>query len=427
MQKLHRDTQDPRQENTILKIQQVYDELKQLYPDSGKRSGLTLHDALPVESKASAWFGGWFGSGSRSESTDAADAERPKGLYMYGGVGVGKTMLMDLLVQVAPPRFKLERTHYHDFMLDVHGKLRHYQKTQDPLSFVADEITDSTRVLCLDEFFVTDVADAMILHRLFGRLWDRRLVLVATSNRHPDSLYEGGLQRNLFLPFIARLKEECIVHDMNSKTDYRRLASHHKGLYFVTPSRDEDLYRRFVDLAEGHPVEKKYVGVAMGRQLEVPRAAGDVALFDFKELCDRPLAAADYIALAKSFHTVALTGVPVFTAANRTSAYRFVTLIDVFYEHRTRVLMSAEAMPFELFENIMNNQDAREANEAAGQRGSRYGSNENMVVDDNLGFSKDRAISRLTEMQSKEYLIAHAKQHAPDLLRDLDEQYSFKK
>jgi predicted ATPase len=139
---------------------------------------------------------------------------------------------------------------------------------------VADSLLSTTKVLALDEFFVTDVADAMILHRLFARLWDQGLVLVATSNRAPDRLYEGGLQRNLFLPFIARLKEACVIHDMQSPVDYRRLARHQRGLYFVTPDRDEALYEAFVLAAEGQGPEPATVPVAMGRELQVPQAAG---------------------------------------------------------------------------------------------------------------------------------------------------------
>ncbi|KAI7840820.1 hypothetical protein COHA_005466 [Chlorella ohadii] len=421
---------DERQELTITRIQRIYDELKERL--GGERSlrkgrGLTLVDAAP-EPKGGGWFSGLFGGGSsREESTAAAAAPAVQGLYMYGGVGVGKTMLMDLLVKEAPPYFQLERTHFHDFMIEVHQRLRHFASRPDPLAHVADEIVDQTRVLCLDEFFVTDVADAMILHRLFGRLWDRGLVLVATSNRHPDALYEGGLQRNLFMPFIHRLKDQCVVHDMESKTDYRKLAHHHRGLYFVTPSREEQLYERFLELTNNQPVSggqqylnvalsrsllhslpgttllqvgKQYVDVAMGRQLELPRAGGCIALFTFDELCNRPLGAADYIALANAKHTLALSGVPIFNASNRQAAYRFVTLVDVLYEHRVRFLCSAEAMPFELFENIQTNQEAREARGATGAAHSYADSGgASEVVDDNLGFAKDRTISRLTEMQ----------------------------
>eukprot|EP00878_Enallax_costatus_P014061 GHUV01014705.1.p1 GENE.GHUV01014705.1~~GHUV01014705.1.p1 ORF type:complete len:299 (+),score=52.41 GHUV01014705.1:2088-2984(+) len=272
-----------------------------------------------------------------------------KGLYMFGGVGCGKTMLMDLLVASAPKEFQVERTHFHDFMLDIHGRLRHTKGESDPLKHVADDVAQGVKVLALDELFVTDVADAMILHRLFGRLWDNGLVLVATSNRAPDALYEGGLQRQLFLPFIARLKEACVIHNMNSPVDYRRLAQHTRGLYFLTPDRTSLLYNAFLECGEdslaaagaaaagsgsvGNPGPVN-VAVAMGRSLKVPQALGSAAMFDFDELCNRPLAAADYIALAQKFHTLAVADVPRFNAANRSAGYRFVTLIDVMYEHR---------------------------------------------------------------------------------------------
>lgn len=189
-------------------------------------------------------------------------------------------------------------------------------------------------MLCLDELFVTDIADASILNRLFARLWENGIVLVATSNRRPDALYEGGLQRDLFLPFIAALKARCLDHDMNSTTDYRKLATHSRGLYFVTSSREDDLHRRFVEMAGGEPARPASVRVAMGRELRLPVTAGPLAFCKFEELCGRPLGAADYIALAGDKHTLFLAGVPKFSGATKTEAYRFVTLIDVLYEHR---------------------------------------------------------------------------------------------
>uniref|UniRef100_A0A7R9YUT9 ATPase n=1 Tax=Chlamydomonas euryale TaxID=1486919 RepID=A0A7R9YUT9_9CHLO len=310
------------------------------------------------------------------------------------------------------------RTHFHDFMLDVHQQLRKMAGKLDPLLAVADKIAENTRVLAMDEFFVTDVADAMILNRLFGRLWDRGVVLVSTSNRAPDGLYEGGLQRPLFMPFIHRLKVECDVHDMASPVDYRRLASHQRGLYRVTEARNEELYEEFVELAQlcapsAAVASGVRVPVAMGRSLPVPSSCGPVCMFGFADLCGRPVAAADYIALCDRFHTLALSGVPCFGAANRSEAYRFVTLIDVLYEHRVRLLVSAEAMPFELFENVLTQREARERPDAA--------KHPDVVVDDNLGFSKDRTISRLTEMQSVEYLLHHAKQHAKGNVLALEE------
>ncbi|EFJ47611.1 hypothetical protein VOLCADRAFT_61252, partial [Volvox carteri f. nagariensis] len=344
-----------------------------------------------------------------------------RGLYMYGGVGCGKTMLMDLFVSSAPSHFKVLRTHFHDFMLEVHAALRRHSREADPLLTVADGIATRTRVLALDELFVTDVADAMILNRhvtLFGRLWDRGLVLVATSNRPPDDLYKGGLQRNLFMPFIHRIKVRCRCHDMNSTTDYRRLAQHQRGLYFSSPPSSslysplgDPLLERFRELVSEAGVSPApgRVEVMMGRSLEVPLAAGGwVCMFSFQELCGRPVAAADYLALTATYHTVALRGVPVFRAANRTEAYRFVTLIDVMYEARTRLLVTAEAAPTDLFVNIITQFDAA--------KGPDLAALPDVVVDDNLGFSKDRTISRLTEMQSLEYLVHHARQHEPSLV-----------
>jgi predicted ATPase len=429
---------DTRQEATVLALQRLYDDLVQAIPAPSSRggSGLTLIDAAErgddENSNNKPWWKSLFGT-QKTDIENAADEYEPEvqGLYMFGGVGCGKTMLMDLFAACAPPHFKLERTHFHDFMLDVHSRLRTHQSTPDPLSLVAMEITSTCRVLCLDEFFVTDVADAMILHRLFAKLWEHDLVLVATSNRHPDALYEGGLQRALFLPFISKLKRACNIHDMASPTDYRKLAHHRGGLYFISEEREEELHERFLELANNNPVVAQTVEVAMGRKLELPRVGGCIVQCTFDELCNKPLGAADYIALANAKHTIAISGVPKFTAANRTAAYRFVTLIDVLYEHRVRVLCSAEAMPLQLFENIKTNQDAKaeaaaEAAEVGGSGSSFSFSSSSaldteLIVDDNLGFAKDRTVSRLTEMQSKEYLRAHAERHAPELLYALDE------
>jgi peroxisome-assembly ATPase len=356
---------DPKQEATVLALQRLYDDLVQAIPAPSSRggSGLTLIDAAENRgdsdvNSSKPWWKSLFGT-KKTDIECAADEYEPEvqGLYMYGGVGCGKTMLMDLFAACAPLHFKLERTHFHDFMIEVHSKLRMHQSTPDPLSLVATEIATECRVLCLDEFFVTDVADAMILHRLFAKLWEHDLVLVATSNRHPDALYEGGLQRALFLPFISKLKQACVVHNMASPTDYRKLAQHRGGLYFIDENREHELNERFLELANNNPVVSQSIEVAMGRILKLPRVGGCIAQFTFNELCNKPLGAADYIALANAKHTVALSGVPKFSGSNRTAAYRFVTLIDVLYEHRVRLLCSAEAMPLQLFENIKTNQD----------------------------------------------------------------------
>ncbi|KAL0053502.1 hypothetical protein WJX82_006636 [Trebouxia sp. C0006] len=402
---------DPRQENTIKLLQALYDQLKQVHLEHKRPSGLTTTDHIGLDKPRHSWF-----TRLMTGSPTKAQQTKLQGLYMCGGVGVGKTMLMDLLAHSAPSSFQLKRTHFHDFMLDVHSSLKKYHSHQDPLVQVADSVARESKVLCLDEFFVNDVADAAILNRLFSRLWENGLVLVSTSNRAPDALYENGLQRNLFLPFIEKLKKACKVHDMASVTDYRRLAHHHRGLFFSDDQREEELQARFQEVAQPHSTRPIRVDVIMGRTLDVAQAGGPVCFFTFDKLCNANVGAADYIALANKFHTIALSGVPVFTADIRSQAYRFVTLIDVLYEHRIRVFCSADGEPTDLFVNIMTLQEART------QRSNMSKAQEDaLVVDDNLGFSKDRTISRLLEMQSREYLISHAEHHAPELVMALKE------
>jgi protein AFG1 len=429
---------DGRQAATIAKLQALYDNLSAHLssPTMGRRrpSGLTMVGSIDTQGSESAragssrggsWWssimGGEHKGSGRPSSSEIRSKPTIMGLYMYGGVGCGKTMLMDVFVNTCSPDFKVTRTHFHDFMLGVHSKLRQYKGSEDPLRKVADNLVKSTRVLALDEFFVTDVADATILNRLFSRLWDRGLILVATSNRAPDKLYEGGLQRNLFLPFIAKLKVECEPHDMQSPTDYRKLAQHQRGAYFVAPpsdpgavaKRDKELRDEFVDLSDGAPLTKATIEVMMGRMLDVPVVAGQSCMFPFEDLCGKPVAAADYLAVASNFHTVAISGVPAFKAANRSTGYRFVQLIDVFYEHKIRLLLSAEALPIDLFSEVVTQQEAQEKPQKL--------QSPDVIVDDNLGFAKDRTISRLMEMQSLEYQLQHAQSHAPENMLALEE------
>ncbi|XP_042500687.1 AFG1-like ATPase isoform X2 [Macadamia integrifolia] len=330
-----------------------------------------------------------------------------KGLYLFGGVGTGKTMLMDLFFDQLPSNWRKKRIHFHDFMLNVHSRLQRHKGVADPLEVVAGEISDESILLCLDEFMVTDVADALILNRLFRHLFGNSVILVATSNRAPDNLYEGGLQRALFLPFIATLKERCMVHEIDSSVDYRKMTSAEQGFYFVGEELSGFLKQKFEQLMGDHSAHPQEVEVVMGRTLQVPLGANGCAYFPFEDLCDRPLGAADYFGLFKKFHTLALEGVPIFGLHNRTAAYRFVTLIDVMYENKARLQCTAEATPFELFERIVSVSDA---NHMAPRTSSRSKKNDDfdLCVDNELAFAKDRTISRLTEMNSREYLEQHA-------------------
>ncbi|XP_042383000.1 AFG1-like ATPase [Zingiber officinale] len=329
-----------------------------------------------------------------------------KGLYLYGGVGTGKTMLMDLFYNQLPSYWRKKRMHFHDFMLNVHRRLQMHKGVADPLEIVAAEISDESILLCLDEFMVTDVADALILNRLFQHLFSNGMVLVSTSNRAPDQLYEGGLQRDLFLPFIDILKERCVIHEISSSTDYRKLGSAEKGYYFIEKKPTGLLTEMFNQLIGPEKPCPQVVEVVMGRKLQVPLGANGYAYFTFEDLCDRPLGAADYLGLFKKFHTLALEGVPKFGIHNRTAAYRFVTLVDVMYENKAVLLCTAETSPVELFEKIVTVTDAQKISPRSSSRSQRY-DDIDLCVDNELGFAKERTMSRLTEMNSKEYLEQH--------------------
>lgn len=271
----------------------------------------------------------------------------PRGLYIHGGVGRGKTMLMDLFFESVAIAGK-RRDHFHEFMGQVHDFIAEAREASpgDPIPSVARTIAARARLLCLDELHVTDIADAMILGRLFEALFAERVVLVATSNSAPDDLYADGLNRQLFLPFIGLLEAHLDALELEAAKDFRLDKLAGQPLYFCPANARalEEMDKLWGRLTGHHPAAPIELAVK-GRRLNVPRASMGCARFSFADLCERPLAAADYLAIAHAFHTLFVDGVPVLDPERRDSARRFVNLIDTLYDTATCLVLSADAEP----------------------------------------------------------------------------------
>jgi len=267
-----------------------------------------------------------------------------KGYYIFGGVGVGKSFMMDTFHDcVEKHGLKTKRIHFHEFILMVHSRAHELGPIGQPMTKIARQIARETRVLCFDEFQVTDIADACIVKQLFEELFQCGVVVVATSNRAPDSLYEGGLNRHLFVPFIDFLKDNCNIINVPSENDYRTQVVPTRATFFSplnlsTAARLQDV---FTALSKGETSFPKELSVDFGRSIKIDKATVGVAFCEFDELCKRPLSAADYQSIAKEFHTVILNNVPQFEDAYN-EARRFITLVDVLYEHGTTLICGCE-------------------------------------------------------------------------------------
>ena len=350
----------------------------QLTPDPVQAEAASALDDL-AHRLANRKTGGWF-----------SKAETVTGLYMWGGVGRGKSMLMDLFFEHAPVTAR-RRVHFHEFMAEVHDRLDAWRRLtpdqrkrsewrvkgagDDPIAPVAKQIASEANLLCFDEFQVTQIADAMVLARLFDALFERAVTVVATSNRHPDDLYKDGINRPLFLPFIDHLKTHCRILELASDRDYRldRLIEAPVWYAPLGPEAETALEAAWDRLTLGAEPQHCVLTVK-GRKLDVPREAAGVAWFSFEELCARPLGSRDYLAIAANFNTVILSGIPKLGPENRNEAARFVALIDAFYEARIKLVASAAAEP------------------------------EHLYPEGDGSFEFERTASRLHEMRSTDYL-----------------------
>ena len=293
--------------------------------------------------------------------------EPPRGLYMWGGVGRGKSMLMDLFFDTVQVQRK-KRAHFHEFMLDVHARLAEARKSEtgDPIPPVVESLAEEARLLCFDEMVVNNMADAAIMSRLFTGLLDKRVTIVTTSNRVPDDLYKDGLNRQLFLPFIDLIKAKLDVMTLNGPVDYRRDRLGDAQLWHCPngPEATRALSEAFFRLTD----------FSVEDRAKVPKSLKGVAVFSFKRLCVEARGAPDYLAIARKYHTVIIVGIPVLGPEKRNEAARFVTLIDSLYEYKVKLLASADAAPSRLY------------------------------PEGDGAFEFERTVSRLLEMQSDDYL-----------------------
>ena len=344
-------TPDPAQQEAVNGLQQVFDELLARYQRAQRVIGPARFREI------------------RRQKIPA------QGLYLWGGVGRGKTWLMDMFFESVPFRRKL-RVHFHRFMQRVHRQLKELQGTKDPLTHVANSLHDEAVVICFDEFFVTDIADAMILGGLFERLFARGVTLVATSNIVPERLYENGLQRQRFLPAIALVQAHCRVLNVDAGIDYRLRVLTQAALYYspLDAQAERILKTRFSDLTTGQLVHVSPLDIN-DRSVKVLSRSEDVVWTTFDELCQQARSAHDYIELAREYHTVLVSGIPEMGVDNDDAARRFINLIDEFYDRSVKLVVSAERPILQLY---------------AGGR---------------LSFEFERTMSRLQEMQSSDYLM----------------------
>ena len=354
----------------------------ELEPDGAQRA---VVDRLTELAESLATYRPANGSSSIYRLLRRARTDAPRGLFLHGDVGRGKTMLMDLFFAAAPAA-KKRRVHFHEFMTDVHERIAAARNNGDAIARVAGQIADECWLLCFDEFHVTDIADAMILSRLFERLFERGVVVVATSNLPPAEQYRDGLNRALFLPFVKMLEEKLVVIRLDARTDYRLqklngVAVWHMPADARARTEIDAAWHRLAGEGGGAPLQLSL----KGRSIHVPYAGGGAARFSFADLCEAPLGAADFLRIAHAFHTLIVDDIPVIGTEERNPAKRFILLIDTLYDNAVKLVASAAAAP----ERLYLGTDGFEAAEFR------------------------RVVSRLAEMQSADYLaLPHGRRAA---------------
>ncbi|KAJ5197730.1 uncharacterized protein N7498_006847, partial [Penicillium cinerascens] len=382
---------DPHQRQIIKRLQDLYEELKTYDPPQVTHPTVGYLD----HNRLTSYFESFLGRGAETHEQVPAPGDSPKGLYMFGGVGCGKTMLMDMFYETLPAHISCKsRTHFHNFMQEIHKRLNVLKIESgsdcDALSKLAADIAEESSVLCFDEFQCADIADAMILRTFLGLLVSHGVVLVMTSNSHPDDLYTNGIQRESFIPCIELLKDVLKVTKLSSHADYRQVARPQSGAYYhpLGPKAEQHVQKWFSYLGDINDPPNPTTKEIWGREIKVPMASGKAVRFSFKDLVGDAVGTADYLELVQSYDSFIVTEVPQMDLSNQDPTKRFITFIDAIYESKAILVLTTAVPPSKLFlglsmEELRSTSSVRKEEER---------------------FAYMRAMSRLSEIGSEDWM-----------------------